>query len=195
MRARTFPSATTSNWLKHTLCWVDERHQAAARRPAGAPAPADQRGRADPAAKAGLLMRPACATGSVGTEEPRWLEIRAAEELAGRSRARRITAPSRARKRLRRVQGLPLRPGERAATRASTRFEVDLADCGPMVLDALIKIKTEQDSGAHLPPLLPRGRVRLVLDEHRRPQHARLHQGDRGHRRATSRSTRCRTWR
>jgi succinate dehydrogenase / fumarate reductase, iron-sulfur subunit len=26
-------------------------------------------------------------------------------------------------------------------------FEVDLADCGPMVLDALIKIKTEQDSG------------------------------------------------
>jgi succinate dehydrogenase / fumarate reductase iron-sulfur subunit len=26
-------------------------------------------------------------------------------------------------------------------------FELDLADCGPMVLDALIKIKTEQDSG------------------------------------------------
>jgi succinate dehydrogenase / fumarate reductase iron-sulfur subunit len=26
-------------------------------------------------------------------------------------------------------------------------FEVDLAECGPMVLDALIKIKTEQDSG------------------------------------------------
>ncbi|MEM7020969.1 MAG: succinate dehydrogenase iron-sulfur subunit, partial [Pseudomonadota bacterium] len=26
-------------------------------------------------------------------------------------------------------------------------FEIDLDDCGPMVLDALIKIKTEQDSG------------------------------------------------
>jgi succinate dehydrogenase / fumarate reductase, iron-sulfur subunit len=26
-------------------------------------------------------------------------------------------------------------------------FELDLAECGPMVLDALIKIKTEQDSG------------------------------------------------
>ena len=29
---------------------------------------------------------------------------------------------------------------------------------------------------AHLPPLLPRGRVRLLRDEHRRHQHARLHQ-------------------
>ena len=26
------------------------------------------------------------------------------------------------------------------------RFEVDLDECGPMVLDALIKIKSEQDS-------------------------------------------------
>ena len=35
---------------------------------------------------------------------------------------------------------------------------------------------------AHLPPLLPRGHLRLLLDEHRRREHARLHQGDRGHR-------------
>src|SRR5262245_20194664 len=27
------------------------------------------------------------------------------------------------------------------------RFEIDLDDCGPMVLDALIKIKSEVDSG------------------------------------------------
>ena len=32
-------------------------------------------------------------------------------------------------------------------------------------------------SDADLPPLLPRGRLRLLRDEHRRPQHARLHQG------------------
>ena len=32
---------------------------------------------------------------------------------------------------------------------------------------------------ADLPPLLPRGSVRLLRDEHRRHQHARLHQGDR----------------
>ena len=49
-------------------------------------------------------------------------------------------------------------------------FEIDLADCGPMVLDALIKIKSEVDSDADLPPLLPRGHLRLLLDEHRRPQ-------------------------
>ena len=43
----------------------------------------------------------------------------------------------------------------------------------------------EQDRpDADVPPLLPRGRVRLLRDEHRRHQHARLHQGhgrDQGH--------------
>ena len=63
-----------------------------------------------------------------------------------------------------------------------------------MVLDALIKIKSEQRQHADLPPLLPRGHLRLVLDEHRRPQHAGLHPGDRGHRRRRWRSTPCRTW-
>jgi succinate dehydrogenase / fumarate reductase, iron-sulfur subunit len=37
-------------------------------------------------------------------------------------------------------------PDSARAPRLDT-FEIDLADCGPMVLDALIKIKTEQDSG------------------------------------------------
>jgi len=46
-----------------------------------------------------------------------------------------------------------------------------------MVLDALIKIKNEVDHDAHVPPLLPRGDLRLVRDEHRRHQHAGLHQG------------------
>ncbi|KAI8548871.1 hypothetical protein RHMOL_Rhmol07G0307700 [Rhododendron molle] len=35
-------------------------------------------------------------------------------------------------------------------------YQIDLKDCGPMVLDALIKIKNEIDH-PHLPPLLPRG--------------------------------------
>jgi len=39
-------------------------------------------------------------------------------------------------------------------------------------------------SDAHLPPLLPRGHLRLVLHEHRRHQHARLHR----------RRTRSRAW-
>ena len=60
-------------------------------------------------------------------------------------------------------------------------YYVDTGDCGPMVLDALIWIKNNIDPDADLPPLLPRGRVRLLLDEHRRHQYARLHQGDVGH--------------
>ena len=47
-----------------------------------------------------------------------------------------------------------------------------------MVLDALIWIKNEHRSDAHLPPLLPRRHLRLVRHEYRRHQHARLHQGD-----------------
>ncbi|ONK57582.1 uncharacterized protein A4U43_C09F1970 [Asparagus officinalis] len=35
-----------------------------------------------------------------------------------------------------------------------------------MVLDALIKIKNEADPGPHLPPLLPRGHLRLLRHEH-----------------------------
>ena len=58
-------------------------------------------------------------------------------------------------------------------------YDVDLDSCGPMVLDALIAIKNDIDFDADLPPLLPRRRLRLVRDEHWRPQHARLHQGHR----------------
>ena len=44
-----------------------------------------------------------------------------------------------------------------------------------MVLDALIKIKNEIDFDPDLPPLLPRGGVRLLRHEHRRHQYAGLH--------------------
>src|SRR4029077_4466350 len=70
-------------------------------------------------------------------------------------------------------------------------YWVDMNECGPMVLDALIWIKNTIDptltfrrssregGGGSGPPViprrLPRGGVRLVLDEHRRHQHARLH--------------------
>jgi succinate dehydrogenase / fumarate reductase iron-sulfur subunit len=59
-------------------------------------------------------------------------------------------------------------------------FEIDLDDCGPMVLDALIKIKNEVDPTLTFPPLVPRGHLRLVLDEHERPQRPRLHHRDGG---------------
>ena len=54
-------------------------------------------------------------------------------------------------------------------------YHVDLDDCGPMVLDALIKIKNEIDSTLDLPALMPRRRVRLLRDEYRRYQHPGLH--------------------
>ena len=54
-------------------------------------------------------------------------------------------------------------------------FEVDLDDCGPMVLDALIWIKNKVDFDADLPPLVPRGDLRLLRDEYRWHELARLH--------------------
>ena len=74
-----------------------------------------------------------------------------------------------------------------AETRASTAFGVDLDRCGPMVLDALIKIKNEVD-----PTLTFRrscregicGSCAMNIDG---VNHARLHEGDRrGQRRRSS---------
>ena len=82
-------------------------------------------------------------------------------------------------------------PDDDANPRIDTYF-VDRDDCGPMVLDALIWIKIEDRSDADLPPLLPRGRLRLLRHEHRRAQHARLHARHRRGRRRRSSSIRCR---
>ena len=60
-------------------------------------------------------------------------------------------------------------------------FSVDLDQCGPMVLDALIKIKNEIELDADFPPLLPRGCLRLLSHEHRRRQSSGLHDADCSH--------------
>ena len=62
-------------------------------------------------------------------------------------------------------------------------FALDTASCGPMVLDALIQLKADGRLDAHLPPLLSRGHLRLVRDEHQWREPPRLHhraQGPRG---------------
>ncbi len=59
-------------------------------------------------------------------------------------------------------------------------YHVDLADCGPMVLDALFEDQERDRPHARLPPLLPRGHLRLLRHEYRRLEHARLHQADQG---------------
>ena len=56
-----------------------------------------------------------------------------------------------------------------------------------MVLDALIKIKNEVDATLHLPPLLPRGHLRLLRDEHQRREPLACTTALRGPRRARSR--------
>ena len=63
-------------------------------------------------------------------------------------------------------------------------YFVDRDECAPMVLDGLIYIKNVVDPTLDLPPLLPRGGVRLLRDEHRRHQYARLHALDGRRRRA-----------
>jgi hypothetical protein len=71
-------------------------------------------------------------------------------------------------------------------------YYVDLDDCGPMVLDATALHQEQDRPDADLPPLLPRGHLRLLRDEHRRHQHARLHQGHGRYLGRRARSTRCR---
>ncbi len=66
------------------------------------------------------------------------------------------------------VQDLSLRSRLRARIRATILSRSTSTTCGPMVLDALIKIKSEQGLDADLPPFVPRGHLRFVLDEHGR---------------------------
>ncbi len=75
-----------------------------------------------------------------------------------------------------RIPHLSLEPGRRQepAHRHLLRRHRRLRADGSRRAD----LDQEQDrSDADLPPLLPRGRLRLLRDEHRRHQHARLHQG------------------
>jgi succinate dehydrogenase / fumarate reductase iron-sulfur subunit len=50
-------------------------------------------------------------------------------------------------------------------------YEVDLAACGPMVLDALIKIKNEIDPTLTFRRSCREGHLRFLRDEHRRHQY------------------------
>ena len=68
--------------------------------------------------------------------------IHPSEELAGAAGAQ-VSRRGR-RKRVRSFKRLSLEPGRRRNPSVDT-YEVDLDSCGPMVLDALIKIKNEID--------------------------------------------------
>ena len=121
------------NWQKHTLCWVDEARQDAHRLPPGAHEHADERRRADSAEGEDVLKD---SDGRI--HAPRQLEDRQGRRQdiqgAGRREARAQASSSIASIRI------PA-PNPRMDT-----YEVDMDACGPMVLDALIKIKNEIDS-------------------------------------------------
>ena len=59
-------------------------------------------------------------------------------------------------------------------------FYIDRASSGPMVLDALIKIKNEQDPTLDLPALLPGRHLRIMRNEYRRRERFGLSAADRG---------------
>ena len=119
---------------------------------------------------------------------PRVLAARPSKELAlGRVHAsqeqqdhqgpRRISAEDG--KRLKTLQNLPLRPRQRRqpALRPLHHRPRQMRADGPRRADQ----DQERDRpDADLPPLVPRGHLRVVLDEHGRPQRPRLHDRDRG---------------
>jgi len=75
-----------------------------------------------------------------------------------------------------RLQDLSLEPRRRE--NLSSTPSRSIQRLRTMVLDALIKIKNETDTTLTF-AAPARRRVRLLCYEHRRGQHARLHQGDR----------------
>ena len=92
------------------------------------------------------------------------------------------------------VRDLPLRPEHR---REPARRHVRRRH-GQLRADGSRRADQDQErdrSDADVPPLVPRGHLRLVRDEHRRQEHARVPEADRGRAGARSRSIRCRTCR
>ena len=158
-----FPERDDKNWMKHTVSWLDERGKTRFDYRPVHHLHAVERGAGLPAQGAGLLRG---ADVMVEFALPANSKIGRRQGLSGAP-----PAPS-ASRRSRSIAGTP-NGGQNP--RLDT-YEIDLDDCGPMVLDALIKIKNEIDTHVHLPPLLPRGHLRLLRHEHRRHQHARLPQ-------------------
>ena len=169
-----FPERDDENWMTPHADLGRRQVPPHDQRPAGPPEHALERGRAGPARQAGLLASPSAPHFEVSSADGR---IRAAEELP--DQAGPDLAGAERRQEAEALPDLPLRARERAEPahgHVRARPRRDRAD-GPG------RAGQDQDRGrqhAHLPPLLPRGHLRQLLDEHRRRQHARLHARDRG---------------
>ena len=162
MRARTSRSATTSNWLKHTLCWVD----------------ADGATRIDyRPVHLNTLTSDVEADPAEGAERTDGSQTMAQLTLPANSRINkngRVPQGAGRREEAAHLPHLSLRSGQRRepAHRHLRGRPGQLRADGSGCADQ----DQERDrSHADVPPFLPRGHLRLLRDEHRRREHAGLH--------------------
>jgi succinate dehydrogenase / fumarate reductase, iron-sulfur subunit len=138
-----YPERDDENWMKHTLAWVDERRQGRIDyRPVHCDTLTDE---VEPSAQGANVLLKEHGEAWPGTMAAKQFEpcppTRGSERSTGRQYVAR--APSRREGRQAfRVYRWDPDSGENP--RIDT-YEVDLDSCGPMVLDALIKIKNEID--------------------------------------------------
>ena len=125
-----FPDRDDKKWMKHTLAWADDTcPQGKAGLPRGAQLHDDERHRLYRAKGTGILE---------GTHG----RTRTSQKF---KRSRQARPGTRLRPRaLARIPGLSLEPGRRRKP-AVDSYQINTDECGPMVLDALIKIKNEID--------------------------------------------------
>ncbi len=83
--------------------------------------------------------------------------------------AEKATANGKKPKRTKEFKVYRYNPDERHNPTRSISIPSIWTAAGPMVLDALIKIKNEIDPTYGIPPVVPRGRVRFLRHEHRQP--------------------------
>ena len=158
-----FPDRDDANWMKHTLCWVDGAAQRAHRLPPGAPEHADR-------ATSSRSRRRRARTERSDTM--------AAIPPARRTRkirpGKRFKAPAGAKQRAHASRSTASIPESGENPRVDT-YEVDMATLRPDGSGRADQDQERDRSDADVPPLLPRRHLRLVRDEHRRREHARLH--------------------
>ncbi len=123
-----FPERDDENWLKHTLAWLDGNGKVSTRLPPGAPVHAVERSPGVPAQSADItemaeFTLPANSKVGTGKTHP----------------------PPPNAKSPRQFHIYRWNP-ETGSNPVVDTYPIDLADCGPMVLDALIKIKNEVDT-------------------------------------------------
>ncbi len=135
-----YPDRDDVNWMKHTLCWVDARGGVRFDyRPVTMTTLTDEV-QADPAEGAHLLSARARRTESY--EESRWRSFHF--QRTRRSSPARTTAAPNGATNVKKFAIYRYDPTTGENPRVDT-YDVDMDNCAPMVLDALIKIKNEID--------------------------------------------------